>query len=46
MIDHIDAMLHLGFPSWVAGAVVSISFGLAVWSVYKDRTCLRNGVLS
>jgi len=38
MIDHIDAMLHLGFPSWIAGAAVSISFGLAAWSVYDDRT--------
>lgn len=38
MIDHIDAMLHLGFPSWVAGAVISISFGLAVWSVYNNPT--------
>ena len=38
MTDHIDAMLHLGFPSWIAGIVVSISFGLAAWSVYNDRT--------
>ena len=38
MIDHINAMLHLGVPSWIAGAIVSISFGIAAWNLYNDRS--------
>lgn len=38
MIDHINAMLHLGGPSWIAGVIISVSFGLAAWCVYNDRT--------
>lgn len=38
MIDYIAAMLHLGGPSWIAGIIVSVSFGIAVWSLYNDRS--------
>lgn len=38
MIDYINSMLALGGPSWIAGAAVSVSFGIGAWSIYNDRT--------